>query len=181
MAEKLVILSDLWGSKKGLWITSYLGYLQQYFDIQYYDTFQLADVDLMVCSSENLVKAFEGGGLETAVKQLMLKEKQPAHYLTFCCGGTVAWHAAHRGLPMKSLYALAPMNLPDEIPAPDCPVRLLYGERDQQIPEEEWAVNKGVALEVLPEFGHELYSDEKIIQKVCLTLLDAVIHKKFQI
>ena len=33
MAERLVILSDLWGAKKGLWITSYLGYLQQYFDI----------------------------------------------------------------------------------------------------------------------------------------------------
>ena len=38
MAEKLIILSDMWGSKKGLWITSYLGYLQQYFDITYYDS-----------------------------------------------------------------------------------------------------------------------------------------------
>ena len=33
MAERLVVLSDMWGAKKGLWITSYLGYLQQYFDI----------------------------------------------------------------------------------------------------------------------------------------------------
>ena len=46
MARRLVVLSDLWGSKKGLWITSYLGYLQQYYDIVYYDSRQLADMDL---------------------------------------------------------------------------------------------------------------------------------------
>jgi pimeloyl-ACP methyl ester carboxylesterase len=181
MAEKLVILSDMWGSKKGLWITSYLGYLQQYFDIQYYDTYQLADVDHVVCSQENLFNTFKNGGMETAVAQLMNMEKTAAHYLTFCCGGTVAWAAAHRGLPIKSLYAIAPMVIPADIPSPDCPVRLLFGEKDEHLPAEEWAVKQGVSLQVLANYGHELYTDEKIIQKVCLTLLEAVIHQKFQI
>lgn len=181
MAEKLVILSDLWGSKKGLWITSYLGYLQQYFDIQYYDTFQLADVEEIVCSPQKLVDAFHKGGMETAVSQLLNKENEAAHYLTFCCGGTVAWEAAHRGLPMRSLYAIAPMVIPEGIPSPDCPVRLLFGGKDPNVLSEEWAQEQGVSLEILPDYGHELYTDEKIIQKVCLTLLEAVIHKKFQI
>ena len=35
MAEKLLVLSDMWGVKKGLWITSYFGYLQQYYDYDY--------------------------------------------------------------------------------------------------------------------------------------------------
>ncbi len=181
MAEKLVILSDMWGSKKGLWITSYLGYLQQYFDIQFHDTQQLADVDLMVCTSESLYDAFRNGGRETAVKQLLNKEKEPCHYLTFCAGGTVAWQAALQGLPMKSLYAISPIDLPMDSPKPDCPVRLLYGEHDTDLPSEAWATSKGVSLEVMHKYGHELYSDEKIVQKVCLSLLEAVIHRKFQL
>ena len=181
MAEKLVILSDMWGSKKGLWITSYLGYLQQYFDIQFYDTQQLAGVDLVMCTAENLYEAFTDGGKDTAVAQLLKKEKQPCHYLTFCAGSTIAWIAAEQGLPMKSLYAVSPIELPLDIAKPDCPVRLLFGGNDKDVPFQEWAREKGVALEVLPNYGHELYSDEKIIQKVCLSLLESVIHRKFQI
>lgn len=181
MAEKLVILSDMWGSKKGLWITSYLGYLQQYFDIQFHDTQQLADVDLVHLTPESLYEAFSQGGKEIAVAQLLRKEKTPAHYLTFCAGGTVAWLAAQQGLPVKSLYAISPIELPLEEAKPDCPVRLLYGGKDEKLPTEEWAAKKGVSLEIMPQFGHELYSDEMIIQKVCLSLLEAAIHKKFQI
>jgi pimeloyl-ACP methyl ester carboxylesterase len=181
MAEKLVILSDMWGSKKGLWITSYLGYLQQYFDIQFHDTQQLADVDLVVCTPENLYKAFQNGGMDTAVAQLLNKEKKPCHYLTFCAGGTVVWNAVLQGLPIKSLYAISPIDLPLDAPKPDFPVRLLYGANDTALPSEEWAASKGVSLEVLPDYGHELYSDEMIIQKVCLSLLESVIHKKFQL
>jgi pimeloyl-ACP methyl ester carboxylesterase len=181
MAEKLVILSDMWGSKKGLWITSYLGYLQQYFDIQFHDTQQLADVDIVHCTSEKLYEAFSQGGKDIAVAQLLKKEAKPAHYLTFCAGGTVAWLAAQQGLPIRSLYAISPIDLPMEEAKPDFPVRLLYGGKDENLPSHEWAVNKEVSLEIMPQFGHELYSDEKIIQKVCLSLLEAAIHKKFQI
>ena len=181
MAEKLVILSDMWGSKKGLWITSYLGYLQQYFDIQYHDTQHLAGVDLVVCTPENLLEAFQNGGMDTAVSQLINKEKEACHYLTFCAGGTVAWNAALQGLPMKSLYAVSPIELPLDAPKPDCPVRLLFGEKEEAMPSEEWAASKGISLEVLPNYGHELYTDEMIIQKVCLSLLESVIHKKFQL
>lgn len=61
MAERLVILSDLWGPRKGLWITSYLGYLQQYFDITYHDTSQLADLDLSHPTAQALTAAFADG------------------------------------------------------------------------------------------------------------------------
>ena len=48
MAQKLVIVSDMWGAKKGMWITSYLGYLQQYFDITFYDSQQLANLEVFL-------------------------------------------------------------------------------------------------------------------------------------
>ena len=38
----------------------------------------------------------------------------------------------------------------------------------------------GVPLSVTPDFGNTLYSDEKIIRKVCLDLLDKVLKKQYQ-
>lgn len=180
MAERLVVLSDMWGARKGLWITSYLGYLQQYFDIVYYDSQQLADLEVVVHTRENLCKAFFDGGRETAIAQILRKETEPSHYLTFCAGGTIGWEAALKGLPMKSLYAVSPINLHLQDQKPDCPVNLLFGEYQEDKPDEAWAKELGVTMNVVPQFGNELYSDEKIIQKVCLSLLERVLKKQFQ-
>lgn len=180
MAERLVILSDLWGSKKGLWITSYLGYLQQYFDIVYYDTSQLADIDVAKPTAEAMLEAFKEGGLKRAVRHLLAKESEPAHYLTFCAGGTVVWDAARKGLPVLSLYAISPLHLHRESETPACPVRLLYGEYMENRPSSAWAREVGAPMEIIPRFGHGMYSDEKIIQKVCKDLLDASLRKQYQ-
>ncbi len=180
MAERLVVLSDMWGSRKGLWITSYLGYLQQYFDIVYYDSQQLADLDVVVHTQENICNAFLNGGQDTAVAHILRKESQPSHYLTFCAGGTIAWKAGLKGLPIKSLYAISPVNLHLEEEKPDCPVNLLYGEYQDEKPSPKWAEEMNVSMDVIPKFGNTLYSDEKIIQKVCLELLDKVLKKQYQ-
>ena len=169
----------MWGSKKGLWITSYLGYLQQYYDITFYDCQHLADVSLAVDSPENIHKEFSEGGLETAVAHLLKKEKEPSHYLAFGIGGTIAWKAALKGLPMKSLYAISSTRLRLEILKPQANVQLLYGQKDEFRPTAEWSVQIGVALEIINNFGHELYSDEKIISKVCQDLLAKVMQKQF--
>lgn len=176
MAERLVVLSDMWGAKKGLWITSYLGYLQQYFDIVFYDSRNLAGISVPINTEENLYEAFLNGGLDMAVAHILRKESEPAHYLTFCAGGSIAWQAALQGLPMKSLYALSPIDLHLEKDKPDCKVTLIYGQFDNRVPDMEWADKTGAKLEIIPKYGHELYSDEKIIRKVSLALLEGV-HK----
>lgn len=180
MAERLVVVSDMWGSKKGLWITSYLGYLQQYFNIDFYDSRELAQIDKTKATSEELYEAFVNGGMETAVTQLLASEKEASHYLTFCAGGNIAWHAALRGLPVKSLYAVSPMNLHQITKAPSCPVTLLYGELSENRPSRAWAIQTNSIMEVVPNFGHEMYSDEKVIKKVCRDLLDLVLKKQYQ-
>src|SRR5690606_2199355 len=111
MTNRLVILSDMWGSKKGLWITSYLGYLQQYYDITFYDCQHLANINIAIDSAENVNKEFINGGIDTAVTHLLTKETEPSNYLAFSTGGTIAWKAALRGLPMKSLYAISSTRL----------------------------------------------------------------------
>jgi len=174
MAERLVVLSDMWGVKKGLWITSYLGYLQQYYDIVFYDVQQLAHIDLTVNCAENLHEAFVNGGIDTAVAHLMRKEKQESHYLAFSTGGTIAWKANLKGLPMKSLYTVSATRIREEKAKPECKITLVYGGKDAFMPKKEWAQKVGAEFEIIPNFGHELYTDEKIIGKVCQDLLASV-------
>lgn len=177
MAERLVIISDMMGSRQGLWIASYLGYLQQYFDIVYYDSQELAGLDLIVKTRENMCQALLEGGYQTGVNQLLVREKTSSHYLTFCAGGTLVWKAALAGLPMKSLYAISPLWLEREAQKPGCSVQLMYGQHHQERPSEEWAMNLQVPMKVVENFGRDLYTDEKIIKKVCLDLLQGSVLK----
>jgi len=178
MAEKLLVISDMWGVKKGLWITSYFGYLQQYYDIQFYDCQQLGNIDELVNTKENLHKAFVDGGINTAVAHLLNKETEPCHVLAFSTGGTIAWKAGLEGLPMKSLTAVSPTRIRFENQKPNCDINLLYGECDEYIPGMKWSKQVGVNMNVVPNFGHELYSDEKIIAEVCKSLLEKVMYKQ---
>ncbi|MEM9000271.1 MAG: hypothetical protein AAGB24_08400 [Bacteroidota bacterium] len=177
MAEKLVVLSDMWGVKKGLWITSYFGYLQQYYDITFYDCQQLANLDVAVSTEENVHQAFVEGGIDTAVRHLLEKENVPSHYLAFSTGGTIAWKAALNGLPIKSLTAISPTRIRFETESPKCDLQLIFGESDEFRPQGQWAKKVGVAMNLVPKFGHQLYSDEKIIGEVCLGLLQKVTRK----
>ncbi len=175
MAERLVILSDMWGSKNGLWITSYLGYLQQYFDIVFYDSRHLSDIRLTNLPKTTMVEALHQGGLNTAVVQLLNKEKEACHYLTFGAGGTIAWKAGLSGLPIKSLTALSPLDLHLCDEKPDSKIKLVYGEKHVNIPSYRWATHLDVDMEVVPKFGRDLYSDEIIIQRTSLALLEGLL------
>ena len=174
MAERLVIVSDMRGSKKGLWLTSYLGYLQQYFDVAYYDSQKLADIDLPVDSEKKLHNAFINGGMDTAVEHLLKRQKVPCHYLAFSIGGTIVWKAGLKGLPMKSFYAVSATRIRLESEKPNVPTTLLYGSLDMNRPYDDWFSELSLDKEVILDFGHELYSDKKIIEKVCLDLLRKV-------
>ncbi len=177
MAEKLVIVSDMWGVKKGLWITSYLAYLQQYFDITFHDSQQLAHLEVLVHSEENIKKAFAEGGIDTAAAHLLKIEKEPAHYLGFSTGGTILWKANLLGLPMKSLYTVSATRIRSEVIAPKCPTTVLFGDGDIYRPKSEWYDKMQVKGELIKGFGHTMYTDEKVIQKVCLDLLRPITQK----
>jgi len=174
MVKKLVIVSDMWGAKKGLWITSYLGYLQQYFDITFYDSQQLANLDILIQTEENVHNAFLEGGTETAASHLLKKETEPCYYLAFSTGATIVWEAAKKGLPVKLLYGVSPTRIRKKNNRPNIPYQLVYGANDEFRPSDDWADMLGVEMEVLSNYGHTLYTDDKIIQKVCMELLQEV-------
>ena len=174
MAERLVIISDMWGVKKGLWITSYLGYLQHYFDITFYDSQALAHLDVQVLNQENIHRAFVEGGIETAASHLLKKEHKPAHYLGFSMGGSIAWKANLLGLPMKSLYTISATRIRNETKFPNCKTTVLFGDTDNCRPKAAWYNTANLNSELIKGFGHNMYNDEKIIKKVCLDLLKSV-------
>lgn len=177
MAEKLLIISDMWGVKKGLWITSYFAYLQQYYDITFYDCQQLACIDEPINTNENLNNAFVNGGIDTAVAHLLKKETEASHVLAFSIGGAIAWKAGLKGLPMKSLTAVSATRIRVEEKSPTVNTNLIFGGYDTFKPDVKWAKKVGVDLNIIPNFGHELYSDEKIIGEVCMELLAKVTRK----
>lgn len=177
MGTKLLIISDMWGAKGGHWITSYLGYLQQYYDISFYDSQQLANLDLTVGSEDNIMDAFFNGGIDRAVTHLMAKEQEPAHILGFGVGATIAWKAGLSGMPMESLYAISPTRIQLEEQKPQCGHNILFGEYDLSKPTYEWADRMCAELEIFPNFGRKLYTDEKIIQKISQDLLAKIIKK----
>ena len=168
----------MWGAKKGLWITSYLGYLQQYYDITYYDIQQLANLDVRVHTAENVHRAFVEEGIDTAVAHILKREAEPAHYLGFSIGGTIAWKAGLKGLPMKSLYTVSSTRVRAEEAKPECKTVALFGDQDMYRPKLDWHQKVGVKPDLIEGFGHTMYGDEKIIGKVCLDLLNAVTKKQ---
>ncbi len=180
MAERLVIVSDMWGTKKGLWITSYLGYLQQHYDIVFYDCQELANINLTIETQENLHAAFVNGGIDTAVHHLLKKEKTPSHYLVFSTGGTIVYKAGLLGLPIKSLFAVSATRVRLEKEIPNFSRNLLFGANDNFRPDTQWEKETQNKIELAPNFGHELYSDEKIIKQVCQELLAKVTRRQFQ-
>ncbi|MBU2995164.1 hypothetical protein KO500_01900 [Cellulophaga baltica] len=180
MAQRLVVLSDMWGIRNGLWVTSYLGYLQQYYDIVYYDCQELAQINVENETEENLHNAFVSGGIDIAVSELLKKEKksEPSRYLAFSIGGTIAYKAGLAGLPIKSLYAVSSTRVRKETEKPSFDTRFIYGANDKFRPSDEWATNLDLEIEVIDDFGHELYSDEKITKEICQEFLTMVSMRK---
>jgi len=174
MAEKLVIVSDMWGVKKGLWITSYLGYLQHYFDITFYDSQQIAAIEPIDDTEKTLNEAFVNGGIATASNHLLEREKTPCHYLAFSTGGTIVWNAAMKGLPIKSFYCISATRIRMETACPSVPFKLLFGKNDAFKPDENWLQKTGTELEAIPNYGHTLYTEDKIIKKVSMEMLKKV-------
>ena len=98
--------------------------------LTFYDCQQLAGVDEVVGSKENLHKAFVEGGIDTAVNHLLKKVEEDTHVLAFSTGGTIAWKAALKGMPAKSLTLVSATRIRMESEKPNCDIDLLYGGND---------------------------------------------------
>ncbi|MEN0049065.1 MAG: alpha/beta hydrolase [Bacteroidota bacterium] len=166
MKPRLLLLSDLWGREKADWTTTYLKELSPYFECQYYDCCELGGIDKSVYEQEQLHQQFVHGGIEQAVENLLDLEQEKVCILAFSVGGTIAWKAALKGLPIQQLWAISATRLRYETERPDIPIHLIYGAKDDYRPSLDWFDKMKVDYEIVAAQGHNLYYDHSYFSRV---------------
>lgn len=167
MKPKLIILSDLWGANKSDWAKHYMQQLEGNFEIKYYDCCTLGSVHINDYSEESLHKQFVDFGIETAVAALNNLEKEKVYILAFSVGGVIGWKYALTNTNVQSFVAVSSTRLRYEIQKPNTEIELYFGEKDNYKPSEDWFNKMGLAINLHPNVGHEVYKNEIFVDLLC--------------
>ncbi|MCK9254329.1 MAG: alpha/beta hydrolase [Bacteroidales bacterium] len=172
MKNRLIILSDIYGLKNSAWLEDYSNYLNQYFQIKLYDILKLAEIGENISNLKKVHYLFVKNGIDKAVSNLISLETQEIYVLGFSLGGTIAWISGLNGLKIKSLFAVSSTRLRYETEKPKTNIKLIYGEKDEYIPNKNWFLNMDLSAEFVLNQRHEFYKEKKFIKQICDTLLD---------
>lgn len=176
MREKprLIILSDLFGQSGSNFVDVYKSILCNHFDIVFYDSCWLAQIDVTNDLKEARHSQFLNGGLETAVIELMKLERQSIAILAFSIGGVIAWKACLKGLSTNSLFCVSACRLRMETSKPLSPnINLYYGGQDVHRPSKKWHFDMNLECTLFQDGGHEFYKNNKIIPLICQDIIDS--------
>lgn len=160
--QRLVILSDLWGSRKSDWVSYYTSNLREHFDLVHYDSPALGEVNDLIHTEEDLHHQFIEGGLTKAVQALLKMERERITVLGFSMGGTIAWQACNSGLNAQSSFALSSTRLRLETNKPATRIELFYGEEDTYRPSSQWFEEMGLRENIFDQEGHEFYKKKNL-------------------
>jgi hypothetical protein len=166
---RLLLLSDLFGGNPE-WVKYYIKMLETKYDIQYYDVLKLAQMNSINNEAE-IHNQFLNGGLEKAVSNLLDFEKEKVAVLGFSIGGTIAWKASLKGLPITQLVAVSSTRLRFETGIPDCKVKLYYGEKDLNKPNQEWFLELKISNQIIENRDHLLYQEKENSFLICSNFL----------
>lgn len=173
--EKLIILSDLWGSIKSDWLTHYTEILKKHFEIVYYDCRELGEIDLQEYTEEKIHQQFMNGGVDRAINNLLKKEADNlSNVLGFSIGGYIAWKSALGGLKAKKIIAISSTRLRFENDKPLCEIDLFYGENDTFKPENDWYNRLDLEKKILYNEVHDFYRNRENAINIC----DEIIRKR---
>lgn len=173
--QRIIILSDLWGKEKSGWVTFYTSNLKNYFDVRYYDSCVLGDVDKSEYIEEKLHDQFVTGGIATAVENLLKEEKDNIIVLGFSIGGYILWKACQLGLKTQSFMAISSTRLRFETKKPYGIIELIYGEEDADKPYNSWFEKLEIKKNFYKQEGHELYKRKEIAENICNMILSPFI------
>jgi hypothetical protein len=174
MKQRLIILSDLWGKYNAEWVKTYEEILKPFYEIQFYDCCELGEVNTSDFSEGKLHEQFINGGIETAVDQLIHLENSKVDVLAFSIGGTIAWKSALKGLVVGNLFAVSSTRLRYELEEPNCEIRLFFGEKDSNKPNEDWFNKSRIDYEIIQGKGHNMYSEYYFTKKICEAILSKI-------
>lgn len=165
--QRLILISDLWGIADADWIIHYTSILENHFDLQFYDSCDLGNIDKANFTADHLHYQFINGGIEKAVSNLLLNEKGLINVLAFSIGGTIAWKAALSGLQIDQFFAISSIRLRYEIQKPVGVIKLFYGENDDYKPDENWFSTMKIKPGNYKNEDHEFYRNKEIAVEIC--------------
>lgn len=168
MKQQLLILSDLWGAKKAIYLPQYNTLLQAKYDIHFVDCCQIGQIDTSNYTQDKLHQQFVNGGIDLAVINLMKNYQQEVDILAFSIGGTIAWKANLSGLKVRNFYAVSATRLRYELEKPSSQIELFYGELDVYQPAKKWFNDLEISdYHIFEDEGHDIYQKPKIIPQIC--------------
>lgn len=159
MKERLIIISDLWGREKAEWLINYTEILETKFDLFFYDSCEIGEVDKSNYIQDNLHNQFVNGGIELAIENLIKQEKNPVNIIAFSIGGVIAWNFGLRTDNIKSLICVSSTRLRKETKRPTGRIELYFGENDEYQPSKKWIKNMQLEFKFLPKKSHQLYKE----------------------
>ena len=170
--QRLILISDLWGSKNSEWISSYTSILNQHFDVFFYSSTELAEINIFNLAQEKIHQKFIEAGIEKAVENLLKSETQKIHVLAFSVGATIAWKAALRGLQVQNLFAVSATRLRYETKKPSTKMELFFGEDDSFLPDLKWFEDMNIKKHFITNHDHEMYKEKEIAYEVCSSIIN---------
>lgn len=172
MKKRLIILSDLWGREKSEWVMHYTHILEHHFDIVYYDSCELGDIDKSDYTEESLHKQFLNGGIERAVERLIEIEKEKVTVLGFSIGGTIAWKYGIESGNIESLICVSSTRLRYETIRPKGNITLYFGGKDSHIPRDKWLDSMPLNYSILDEQKHTFYTQPKFAEIISKRIIE---------
>lgn len=169
---RLVLISDLWGSKDSEWINNYTSILNHHFDVFYYSSTELAEINIFNMAQDKIHQEFIEAGIEKAVENLLKFETQKIHILAFSVGGTIAWKAALRGLQVQNLFAVSATRLRYETKKPSTKVELFFGDDDSFLPDSKWFEDMQIKKHFITNHDHEMYREKEIAYDICSSIIN---------
>lgn len=168
---RLVILSDLWGTKNSQWLNNYTSILDQHFDTAFYNSTDLAEIEMLNLAQDQIHQRFIANGINKAVENLLKHETESINILAFSIGGTIAWKAALKGLKVKNLFAVSATRLRYETEKPAGKIELFFGDDDSFLPDLEWFDKLIIKKHIFTSQDHEMYRQKEIAYEICSVIV----------
>ena len=167
MKPRLLIISDMWGLSRCVWMEHYLKLLEPVFHIVLYDSRELANVPPAEDDADPIHSAFVQGGMDIAANKLLELGSGKVDVLGFSMGGTIAWKAGMKGLDMGRLYAVSSTRLRLQTAKPACKIQLFYGADDPSRPPASWFGQLGLGSPLIFTGKHDFYTGTPSATRIC--------------
>lgn len=166
LKTKLIVLSDLLGNYNTDWVSPYIDLLKQKFEVQFYNCYELAEVDSELTGKEEIHNQFIKSGIEKVVEKLLQNEKGEISIIGFSIGGLIAWKAALSGLNASYICAISSTRLRYETQKPNALIDLFFAENDPYKPDKKWFEFMQLDKVIFKNETHEFYMNQEFAYEI---------------